>query len=50
MAFSTGSYADDTLFFRDWPQRIRIVIRYLNYKHFGAESTITFGGESQPPK
>jgi hypothetical protein len=48
--FPQESYADDTLFFRDWPQRIRIVIRYLNYKHFGAESTITFGGEPQPQK
>jgi hypothetical protein len=48
--FPQESHADDTLFFRDWPQRIRIVIRYLNYKHFGAESTITFGGESQPQK
>lgn len=48
--FPQESYADDTLFFRDWPQRIRIVIRYLNYKRFDAESTITFGGETQPPK
>jgi hypothetical protein len=48
--FPEESYADDTLFFRDWPQRIRIVIRYLNYKHFGAESTITFGGDTQPQK
>jgi hypothetical protein len=48
--FPEESYADDTLFFRDWPQRIRIVIRYLNYKRFGAESTITFGGETQPQK
>jgi hypothetical protein len=48
--FPEQSYADDTLFFRDWPQRIRIVIRYLNYKRFGAESTITFGGETQPQK
>jgi hypothetical protein len=48
--FPEESYADDTLFFRDWPQRIRIMIRYLNYKRFGAESTITFGGETQPQK
>ncbi len=48
--FPAESYADDTLFFRDWPQRIRIIIRYLNYKRFGAESTITFGGEAQPQK
>ena len=41
--FPIETYADDTLFFRDWPQRIRIVIRYMDYKKFGTESTITFG-------
>ncbi len=41
--FPVETYADDTLFFRDWPQRIRVVVRYMNYKRFGAESTITFG-------
>ncbi|MBV9268843.1 MAG: hypothetical protein JO061_21925 [Acidobacteriaceae bacterium] len=41
--FPEQTYADDTLFFRSWPQRIRIIIRYINYKRFGAESTITFG-------
>lgn len=45
--FPVETYADDTLFFRDWPQRIRVVIRYSNYKRFGAESTITFGDEQQ---
>ncbi len=47
--FPIQTYADDTLYFRDWPQRIRIEIRYMNYKRFGAESTITFGGEQPPP-
>jgi hypothetical protein len=47
--FPVETYADDTLFFRDWPQRIRVEIRYLNYKRFGAESTITFGDEPQKP-
>ena len=47
--FPSETYADDTLFFRDWPQRIRIEIRYLNYQRFGAESTVTFGGEQPPP-
>ncbi len=46
--FPAETYADDTLYFRDWPQRIRIEIRYLNYKRFGAESTVTFGGEQAP--
>jgi hypothetical protein len=47
--FPTETYADDTLYFRDWPQRIRIDVRYMNYKRFEAESTITFGGEPQLP-
>lgn len=47
--FPEETYADDTLFFRTWPQRIRIIIRYLNYKRFGAESTITFG-DPEPQK
>ena len=45
--FPAETYADDTLFFRNWPQRIRIIIRYSDYKHFGSESTVTFGGETQ---
>ena len=46
--FPVETYSDDTLFFRDFPQRLRTVIRYMNYKKFGAESTVTFGLE--PPK
>jgi hypothetical protein len=45
--FPVETYADDTLFFRDWPQRVRIIIRYMNYRRFGAESTLTFGGEPE---
>ena len=47
--FPTETYADDTLYFRDWPQRIRIEIRYMNYQRFGAESTVTFEGPQSPP-
>lgn len=46
--FPVETYADDTLFFRERPQRLRIVVRYLNYKRFGTESTVTFG--DAPPK
>ena len=46
--FPVETYADDTLFFRNWPQRIRIVIRYMDYKEFGTESTITFGTQPAP--
>jgi hypothetical protein len=49
--FPVETYADDTLFFRTWPQRIRIVIRYSNYQRFGSESTVTYGPAppDQPP-
>jgi hypothetical protein len=45
--FPVETYSDDTLFFRDFPQRLRTVVRYMNYKKFEAESTITFG-EAEP--
>jgi len=41
--FPVETFSDDTLYFRDWPQRIRTVIKYFNYKHFAAQSTVTFG-------
>ena len=50
--FPVETYSDDTLYFRDWPQRIRTIINYKNYKKFGAESTITFedtAPASKPP-
>ena len=40
--FPVQTYADDTLFFRTGPQRIKLQIRYENYKRFGADSTVTF--------
>ncbi len=40
--FPVTTYADDTLYFRGGPQRIRLIIRYSDYKKFGSESTITF--------
>jgi hypothetical protein len=46
--FPVETYSDDTLFFRDFPQRLRTIVRYLNYKKFGAESTITFGDAEVP--
>ena len=45
--FPVETYSDDTLFFRDFPQRLRTIVRYMNYKKFEAESTITFG-EAEP--
>lgn len=40
--FPVTTYADDTLAFKGGPQRIRLVIRYSEYRKFGAESRITF--------
>ena len=48
--FPVETYADDTLYFRSSPQRIRIVIRYADYKRFGADSTVTFGDTPPSPK
>jgi len=40
--FPVTTYGDDTLYFRDGPQRVRMIIRYSQYKKFGADSKITF--------
>ncbi len=40
--FPVFTYADDTLAFRTGLQRIRLQIRYSNYKRFSADSTIQF--------
>ena len=45
--FPVETYSDDTLFFRDFPQRVRMIVRYSDYHRFGAQSTVTFG--SPPP-
>jgi hypothetical protein len=39
--FPQQTFADDTLWFRTGPQRVKLTIRYSNYKRFGAESKIT---------
>jgi hypothetical protein len=40
--FPTHTFADDTLDFRTGGLRIRMNIRYADYKRFGAESTIKY--------
>ena len=40
--FPVKTYGDDTLYFRTGPQRIRMIIRYANYKRFGVETKIEF--------
>jgi hypothetical protein len=43
--FPTYTRANDTLQFKDYSQRIRMVVKYENYKRFGSESSVTFGDE-----
>jgi hypothetical protein len=47
--FPTYTRANDTLHFKDSSQRIRMVVKYENYKRFGSETSITFGDEVQNP-
>jgi hypothetical protein len=41
--FPTYTHADDTLHFKDMDQRIRMVVRYADYKKYEGKSTIRFG-------
>ena len=43
--FPAETIGDDTLYFKGGPQRIKIRIRYSEYKKFGVESTVKFGDE-----
>ena len=47
--FPTWTGADDTLYFANGPQRIRMLVRYENYKQFKSETTITYGDEAEQP-
>lgn len=40
--FPVKTFGEDTLFFRTGPQRMRLTIRYANYKRFSAESKIEY--------
>ena len=49
--FPTWTGADDTLYFSTGSQRIRMIVRYENYKQFKSETKITYGDEAdQPPQ
>jgi hypothetical protein len=41
--FPTYTHADDTLHFKTSSQRIRMTVRYQDYKHYEGKSTIKFG-------
>lgn len=44
--FPVHTHSDDTLPFASGPLRTRMTIKYLDYKRFGASSTVTFSGEA----
>ncbi len=46
--FPTYTRADDTLNFTDHPQRIKMLVKYENYKQFKSDVNIQFGGEANP--
>ncbi|MEP6717376.1 MAG: hypothetical protein ABJC09_17530 [Terriglobia bacterium] len=48
--FPVYTHADDVLHFQNSSQRIRMVVKYQDYKRFGTETNITFGGEVKDPK
>jgi hypothetical protein len=49
--FPVYTHADDVLHFKNGDaQRVRMVVKYQNYKRFGADTSITFGDEVAAPK
>jgi hypothetical protein len=53
--FPVYTRADDTLHFQTGPQKIRMTVKYEDYKQFKGESTIKFGEtvedkKPDPPK
>jgi hypothetical protein len=48
--FPTYTHADDTLHFKDMSQRIRLVVKYQDYKRFEGRSTIKYGETVDNPK
>ena len=47
--FPTWTGAEDTLYFSSGPKKIRMLVRYENYKQFKSETKITFGDEVDTP-
>ncbi len=47
--FPTYTRADDTLHFQTGAQRIRMIVKYEDYKYFAAQSTIKYEGVDQQP-
>lgn len=47
--FPTYTRADDVLEFEQGPQRIRMLVKYENYRQFKSESQIKYGDEAPSP-
>ena len=47
--FPVWTGADDTLYFNSGPQRIRMLVRYEDYKQFKSTVNITYGSEADKP-
>jgi len=47
--FPTYTRADDTLHFKDMNQRLRMTVKYEDYKQFKSTATVTFGEEVKEP-
>ncbi len=47
--FPTWTGADDTLHFKTGPVRIRMIVRYEDYKQFKSDINITYGDEADTP-
>jgi hypothetical protein len=47
--FPTYTRADDVLHFRDNNQRVRMTVKYEDYKQFKSNATVTFGEEVKDP-
>jgi len=47
--FPTYTRADDVLHFKDMDQRLRMTVKYEDYKQFRSQTTITFGEEVKDP-
>jgi hypothetical protein len=47
--FPTYTRADDTLHFQSGPQRVRMTVKYEDYKQFRSNATVTFGEEVKDP-
>lgn len=48
--FPTYTRADDVLHFSGGDVQIREIVKYKNYKRFGAKTRITYGGEVKSPE